>query len=256
MENVRKRMNIELVTSNKIAHRLMVKPNFKDRTIYSQNLMAVHMLKTTIKFDKPIYVGLAILEISKTIMYNFHYEIMKKKYGKNIALLYTDTDSLIYSIKTNDFFNDLEHDLIDHFDTSNFPKNHFCYNDKNKNRPGFFKDELKSSIMTEFISLRPKLYANAVGGIEYKKAKGVKKYVIQKHMKLDHYLKILLNFIEQKSNNKSIMYYNINFIQSKNHCVYSKTVNKMILNANDDKRFIIKNGIQTLNYGHYKLTNE
>ncbi|XP_060855529.1 uncharacterized protein LOC132933232 [Metopolophium dirhodum] len=162
MENPRKRLDIKLVSDDRKAHRLMRKPNFIDRTIYSNELMSLHFQKEKIKFDKPIYVGFSILDISKTYIYNFHYDVMKNKYGKKISLLYTDTDSLIYRIKTNNYFNDLKFDLLSHFDTSNFPISHFCYSDKHKNTPGYFKDELKSEIMTQFVTLRPKLYAYTI----------------------------------------------------------------------------------------------
>jgi hypothetical protein len=91
---------------------------------------------------------------------------MKNKYDKNISLINTDTDSLLYRIKTNDFFNDLKYDLLKHFDTSNYPHNHSCFNSNNESIPGYFKDELKSGIMTEFVSLRPKLYAYTVNGVQ------------------------------------------------------------------------------------------
>ena len=253
MENVRKRLSMKLTSNEKIAYRYMSKPNFKDRTIYSNNLMAIHMHKDSIKFDKPIYVGFAILDISKIIMYNFHYNVMKKKYGEKISLLYTDTDSLIYSIKTNHFFDDLKNNFLQKFDTSNYPIGHACFNNDHKNEPGFFKDELKSQIMTEFISLRPKLYAYVVGGEEYKKAKGAKKYIINKHLTVTHYKTVLKNFIKQNPQNNNVQRFNINSIQSKKHKVYSETVNKLVLSANCDKRIILKNGINTLPYGHYKF---
>jgi len=232
-----------------------MRPNFKDRTIYSNNLMAIHMNKESVKFDKPIYVGFSILDISKTIMYNFHYNVMKTYYDTKISLLYTDTDSLIYSIETNNFFTDLKNDLLHHFDTSNFPNNHFCFSNIHKNEPGYFKDELKSMIMSEFVTLRPKLYAYIVRGVEHKKAKGVKKYVIKKHMKFEHYTEILTNFIKNNNINRDIAYRDMNLIQSNKHQVFSKTVNKLVLSGNDDKRYILKDGVHTLAHGHYKIEN-
>ncbi|KAL4088781.1 hypothetical protein QTP88_023865 [Uroleucon formosanum] len=168
MENVRKRMLMTLVSSKKKAHRLMCKTTFKDRTIYSKNVMAIHMNKEKIKFDKPIYVGFAILDISKTIMYHFHYDIMKNMYGNNIDIVYSDTDSLVYEIRTLNFFDDIKHKLFSYFDTSNYPKNHYCYSDLRKNQPGKFKDEIKSEILLEFIALRPKLYAYKINNKEVK----------------------------------------------------------------------------------------
>jgi hypothetical protein len=145
--------------------------------------MAIHQYKDTIKFDKPIYVGSAILDVSKTFIYSFHYDIMKQKYGDKISILYSDTDSLIYEIITKIFFTDLKNDLLTYFDTSNYPKDHNFFSNDHKNQPGYFKDELKGVILKEFISLRPKLYAyKTVNDKEIKKAKVVKKYVIKKHI--------------------------------------------------------------------------
>ena len=124
MENIRNRKNIQLVTSKKKALKLIAKPNFKHRTIFTENLVSVHMGKTKLVFDKPIYVGMSILDISKTLMYEFHYNYIKKKYGENAMLLFTDTDSFGYEIKTEDFFKDISGDVEAKFDTSAYPKNH------------------------------------------------------------------------------------------------------------------------------------
>ncbi|CAI6373828.1 unnamed protein product [Macrosiphum euphorbiae] len=233
MENVRARTSIKLVSSEKKANQLMAKTSFKDRTIYSKNLMAIHQHKETIKFDKAIYVGFAILDVSKTFMYDFHYNVMKKKYGTKISYLYSDTDSLIYAIQTINFFNDLKNDLLPYFDTSNYPKDHYCYSELHKSQPGFFKDELKG----EFVSLRPKLYAyKTVDGTEEKKQKD-----------------ILNAFINHLSVKDKLTHRTMNFIQSNKHVVQSKTMNKLVLSADDDKRHINDDGINALAYGHYKL---
>ncbi|KAL4130606.1 hypothetical protein QTP88_008027 [Uroleucon formosanum] len=173
MENFRTRTSIKLVSFEKKANKLMAKTNFKDRTIYSKNLMTIHQQKETIKFDKAIYAGSAILDVSKTFMYDFHYNVMKKRYGRKISSLYSDTDPLIYAIQTVNFFDDLKNDLLPYFDTSNYPKDHYCFSEIHKGQPGFFKDELKSIILKEFVSLRPKLYAyKTIDDTVEKKAKG------------------------------------------------------------------------------------
>ncbi len=251
MENVRKRMSMLLVSNEKKAHRLMSKTTFKDRTIYTKNLMAIHMNKEKIKFDKPIYVGFAILDISKSIMYDFHYNVMKNMYRNKINIVYSDTDSLVYEIRTSNFFDDIKRKLFSYFDTSNYPKNHYCYSDRRKNQPGYFKDELKSEILLEFITLRPKLYAYKTDKDEVKKAKGVKKYVINNHMKFDEYLNILNAYINNSARQQLCK--SMNFIQSKDHFVYSKSIDKIALSANDDKRIIMRDGINTIAYGHYRL---
>ena len=122
MENVRKRVDVRLVTNKKDAKKLISQPNYKHRTIFCENLVAIHMKKTKLVFNKPVYLGMCILDLSKTIMYNFHYNYIKPKYGEMAKLLFTDTDSLVYEIETDDFYKDISPDVRDMFDTSNYPK--------------------------------------------------------------------------------------------------------------------------------------
>ena len=107
-ENIRKRQNVELVDDRKKALKLTSKPNFDRATMFDENLVAVHMKKTEVYFNKPIFVGQAILDISKTHMFDFHYNYIRKKYGNKAELLFTDTDSLMYLIQTDDFFIDIK----------------------------------------------------------------------------------------------------------------------------------------------------
>ena len=124
MENIRNRVDIKLVTSEKVAHKLIIKPNYLRRTIFTENLVAVHMKKTKLLFDKPIYLGMCILDLSKSLMYDFHYNYIKQKYSQKAKLLMTDTDSLMYEIETEDFYKDINPDVHRLFDTSNFPEDH------------------------------------------------------------------------------------------------------------------------------------
>ncbi|CAH3194816.1 unnamed protein product, partial [Porites evermanni] len=121
IENIRKRQNIYLINNRKKALKLSSKPNFDRCTIFDRNLIAIHMLKTEVYFNKPVYVGQAILDLSKTLMFNFHYTYIKEKYGKKAELLFTDTDSLMYEIKTKDFYKDINPDILTKFDTSDYP---------------------------------------------------------------------------------------------------------------------------------------
>ncbi|GFX54401.1 uncharacterized protein TNCV_3825001 [Trichonephila clavipes] len=122
MENVRRRVDIRLCSTEEQARKLIAKSNFNRRTIFSENLMAVHLKKTQIKFFKPIQVGMVILDISKVLMYSFHYEYMKHRYDSKVRLMYTDTDSFIYEIKTDDFYSDMKED-INLYDTSDYDEN-------------------------------------------------------------------------------------------------------------------------------------
>ena len=112
IENIRKRQNIHLIDNRKQALKLSSKPNFDRCTIFDRNLVAVHMKNTEVYFNKPVYVGQAILDLSKTLMFNFHYTYIKEKYNSKAQLLFTDTDSLMYQIKTKDFYKDITGDVV------------------------------------------------------------------------------------------------------------------------------------------------
>ena len=124
MENIRNRVNIKLVNDRKKAEKLSAKPNFTHCNIFSENLVAIHVKKTKLFFNKPVYLGMCILDLSKTLMYDFHYNYTKQKYEDKAKLLFTDTDSLMYEIETKDFYEDISKNVKRRFDTSNYPHNH------------------------------------------------------------------------------------------------------------------------------------
>ena len=161
MENIRNRVYIRLVNEEKQAEKLSSKPTYGGRTIFDKNLAAVHMKRIKIKFDKPLYVGLCILDLSKTIMYDFHYNYIVKKYGCKQKLLFTDTDSSAYEIKTEDFYQDISSDVEEKFDTSNYAKNHpsGIRTGCNKKVIGMMKDECGGEQILEFVGLRAKMYS-------------------------------------------------------------------------------------------------
>ena len=190
MENIRNRVNIKLVNDRDKAKKLTAKPNFKHLNIFCEELIAVHMKKTELKFDKPVYLGMCILDLSKTVMYEFHYKYIKPKYGDKAKLLFTDTGSLMYEIKTEDFYKDISGGVKDRFDTSDYPPNHpsgiptGC----NKKVLGVFKDEVAGRYIEEFVGLRAKLYSYKMfEGKECKKCKGVKKSVVNKSITHEDY---------------------------------------------------------------------
>ena len=144
------------------------------------------MKKLKVKMNKPIYLGLSILEISKTLMYEFWYDYMKPKYGNDVKSFYTDTDNFIINIKTNDFYKDITSDVENRFDTSNYEVNRPLPTGKNKKVIGLMKDELGGKIITELVTLRPKTYSFLTDdGKKDKKAKGTKKCVIKKMIKFN-----------------------------------------------------------------------
>ncbi|GBN69235.1 hypothetical protein AVEN_138196-1 [Araneus ventricosus] len=123
MENARKRVNVRLCNNgSKAEKKLISKPNFKDRTIYSETLVAFHMSKTVLSLNKPIVVGMSILDISKRLMYRFHVEIMRETYHEIAMLLYTNTDSFIYNIQSQNVYNRMK-SIIQEFDAYEYPEN-------------------------------------------------------------------------------------------------------------------------------------
>ena len=136
MENLRNRVDIHLVTNKDKARKLFAKPNYDSRTIFSDNLITVDMKKTKLKLNKPIYLGMSILYLSKTLMYDFHYNYIKPKYDNKAKLLFTNTDSLEYEIETKDFYKDIAPDVESMFDTRNYPKIHKS-NSYRKEQEGF-----------------------------------------------------------------------------------------------------------------------
>ncbi|KAL4098768.1 hypothetical protein QTP88_023307 [Uroleucon formosanum] len=247
MESVRKRIKMELVSSEQRLQKLINKTTFKHATNYSENLNAVTLENKIIKFDKPIYIGFAVLDISKTLMYDYHYNVMQKHYGDNIKLMYTDTDSLIYYILTRDFYSDLIENpiLLDRLDTSDLPPIHPCYTTDRKKVPGFFSDEIKGHTMMEFCALRAKSYAynvyageedkrkdkdDRVGGVNIK-AKGIRGHVVKNHMTLADHVKCLFG-------DESFDKYTENVsIRSFKHQIKTIRTNKLTYNNYDDKEW-------------------
>ena len=246
MENLRNRVDIQLVNRKEKAVKLFSKVNFDKRTIFSEYLIAIHMYKTKLKLNKPIYLGMFILDLSKTLMYDFHYNYIKKKYGENVDLLFTDTDSLIYKIKTKDFYKDISLDVEKMFDTSNYPKEHpsGIKTGINKKVIGMMKDECGGKQIKEFVGLRSKLYTYIKSdGEEEKKCKGIKKKVIKNKIKFEDYKNCL--FDEKEETRK------INLIRHRNHDLYTESIEKIALSSKDDKRIVLGNKIDTMAYGHY-----
>ena len=124
MENVRNRVNVKLVTNKNALNKLVKKPSYKGKTIFHEHLVAVHMEKTTVKLNKPIQIGMSILDLSKTLMYRFHYDYVKPKWGDKAKLLFTDTDSLCYEIQIDDVYKYISLDAPKWFGTSNYDEDH------------------------------------------------------------------------------------------------------------------------------------
>lgn len=267
MENIRLRADIKLVSKwggRCGARMLIARPNFKQCRIFDEELVAIEMNKTSILMNKPIAIGMCVLDLSKITMYKFLYDFLKPKYGKNCSVAYTDTDSFILCIKTPDFYEDIRNN-IDMFDTSNYPRdNEYNIGLENKGIPGLFKDELKGRVMVEFVGLRAKCYAvrtlykksdeimdkklKKKPNNVIKRSKGVQKCVVKRKIKFDDFLECFREHCELDRTQKNI--------RSLKHNVYSITQTKIALNPCDDKRFIRKRKSDTLAWGHYKISND
>ena len=241
MENIRKHRNIGPVTTEEKYLHTIRKSNFKSGVLFGENLMGCEMGKIKVVRNKPVYLGQVILGLSKIIMYEFHYGYMVPKYGlEKLKLCYMDTDSLVYDIKTVDFYEDIVNDVEARFDTSGYSKTDFrplpiCLN---KKVIGLMKDELGGKIMTEFVALRSKLYSYKVLDIsEDKKCKGIKKCVVKKTLTFEDYKTCFLN--------DSTEYRSQLMLRSSKHEVHTIEVNKVALNRDDDKRIFRKDGIST-----------
>ena len=248
MENVRKRSNIYLETDPDHLLRQVAKPTYVSHKIFHENLVAVHMKKNFLKLDKPSYVGMCILDLSKVLMYDFHYNFIKAKYGDRAKLLFTDTDSLSYHIQTDDVYEDLyKHKEM--FDNSDYSKSSKFYFDENKKVIGKFKDEAAGNLITSFVGLKSKMYSYLVelpdGEIKNNKtAKGISKNVTKRDLEHEDYLSCLLNSTIEK--------HMIKTIRSDHHVVSSYEINKISLSCFDDKRYILDDGITSYAYGNYK----
>ena len=245
MENIRKRVDVRLVTDENKLLKLASKPTYVSSKIFNENLVAVHKIKETLTLNRPAYVGMCILDLSKTLMYDFHYNYIKDRYKNKAKLLFTDTDSLTYEIESDDIYQDFCNDK-DRFDNSDYPQNSPFYDKTNKKVIGKFKDEAAGVPITEFVGLRSKMYSyikeNNKGG---KTAKGIKKNVIKDY--ITHQ-----NYVETLENNDQI-YHKMKTIRSDNHKLGSYEINKVSLSCFDDKRYIHDDGKTSYAYGHKNI---
>ena len=244
MENVRKHRDIRLVTTEEKRIELVSKQNYHTTKHFSNSLLAIEMKKAKVKMNKTVYLGMSILVINKTLIYEFWYDYLKSKYNGNAKLCNMDTDSFVINIFTEDFFEDINNDVERWFDISNYDQN-----DKrplqigvNKEVIGMFKYELRGKIMKEFCALRAKTYAYLMDDDnEHKKAKGTKKCIIKRRMMFENYKDSLFN-------NKTTLRSQLRF-KSDHDNVYTEEVNKIALNSIDDKRLQTFDRVTTYRHG-------
>ena len=240
MESVRRRKNVVLINRESQHIFQTSKPGFKRFSIFSEKLVGVELVKPKIVLDRPIYAGATILDLSKLLMFEFFYKVLKPTFP-GIRLVFTDTDSFLLDIPTDDLYRDMK-GLAEHFDFSNYPTTHPLYSIENKAVLGKFKDETAGEPIEEFIGLRSKCYSIKLKNSSKSTAAGVKKSVA-KHIDHEKYKETL---VTQKDYFISQM-----LIRSTNHDIFTIKQNKVGLTSYDDKRYLLEN--ETLAYGHYKI---
>lgn len=250
MENLRKHSIVKLVTKwegRYAAEALISRPTFKSATIFNEDLVAIELNKSEIFFNKPIYIGMCILDISKLYIYNFHYNYMKSMFGGDCCLLYTDTDSLIYEVETPDLYEIIKEDALKYYDTSDYsPNNPYGIPLVNKKVLGMMKDENQGKVMTHYVGVRSKAYSVRVEGKDaIKKAKGIKRNVVKTRITFDDYVNCVFN-------NENLII-NQSFFKSDKHKVSTVSTQKIALNSTDNKRYILSNKNDSLPWGHYSI---
>lgn len=176
-------------------------------------------------------------------MYDFYYNKLKNTFGDKMTLLMTDTDSLMIHVQSEDVYQYMK-DNIDIFDTSDYPRDHFLYDDKNKKVVGKMKDETNGVPISEFVGLRSKMYSFKCGDKEEKKAKGITRAVLKNDIRFETYKDILFS---EKQNMVTMMSF-----RAHSHEIFCSKMNKTGLSSFDDKRYLL-NATESLAYGHYSL---
>ena len=256
-ENIRNHRKLDFIGTEKRAEKFAAQPTFRNYHLFHENLIAIERYKTSIYFDRPIYTGFSVLDISKILMFDFHYQTIKEKYpGDKSTLCFTDTDSFLYKIKTDDIYMDMLNDF-QMYDFSDYADDHPCFSglppetvehikSTNKKTVGKFKDEEKGIAITEFIGIRAKCYSyKRIDGQCRKKLKGIKKSVVKQTIQHEHYRQCL--FDDQQ------LYASMNTFRSYNHQLKTIRQTKSALLNFDDKRHLLSCGLKTMAHGHYSI---
>ena len=239
MENVKNRINLHLTVEEKNAVKWFSKINFKTGKSFN-NLYLIEMFKNEIVYDKPIYVGTSILDLSKLHMLRFHYEVIQANFKNKYQLIYSDTDSFVYNIQHPDIYKWIKNNSK-HFDLSD---DKFIKDDTNKKVLGKFKDELEGMPMKYFTALNPKVYCFECGDASVRKCKGVSKAVVKKEITNSNFKEVL--------DTGEPIEKDVYSLRSFNHSVYTVKTMKTCLTNYYDKMYMT--GYNTcVPYGHYSI---
>ena len=250
MENLRRRIRVDLVSSYKEdkLRKLIADPAYQSHRIFNGGLAAIHSRKSRLRLNRPVYVGQAVLDLSKHLMYDFWYNDVKAQYGDKAQLLYTDTDSLLFEVETPNPYEDM---LVNKtsYDLSEYPRDSPYFDSTNKKVVGKFKDECNGVPIAEFVGLRPKMYSILqTSGSQIRKAKGVQRAVVKKDLHHELYKECL--FEHKQMRHTQVV------IRSREHQIGVYEQNKISLSPLDTKKWIAGDGITTRAYGHYKISEE
>lgn len=221
-------------------------PSYKRFVIFGENFVGVEKRPRRVLLDKPIYIGMCILDLAKLEMYKFHYDKMMNLYGpERLRMLMTDTDSFVYQIKTENVYEDMRQHL-DWFDTSNYPSHNRLFSTENKKRLGKMKDEMPGQFIRLFVGLRAKVYAIITSEDEQiLRAKGVKRNAVRKYLTHAEYMAVLFGadpvIVEQRQ------------ISGTRHDIRTVRQERRALCAVDDKRWVLPDNIHTYAHGHYAI---
>lgn len=243
---MRKRTWIKLVDDEEALVRHTKMPSFRRAVIFGENFVGIEKRPRVITLNKPIYIGMCILDLAKLEMYRFHYEKMMTMYGpERLRMLMTDTDSFVYQIETQDIYADMQKHL-DWYDSSNYPPSHPLFSSANKKRLGKMKDELAGQVIRLFVGLRAKVYTIVtVEDERIMRAKGVKRSAVNKFLTHAEYLAVLYGaepvIVEQRQ------------ISGTRHDLRTVRQERIALSAVDDKRWVLNDNIHTYAHGHYAI---
>ena len=226
--------------------KLINKPTFQRVKKYKRDLVVFQMRKNRVILDKPRYIGTVILNLSKCIMYDFHYNYVLKTFPST-KLLFSDTDSFCYYIETDEnLYETIKSSSW--FDFSNFPKDHALYDESKKLVPGFYKDEFPALSIREFVGLRSKMYSILTSNNDKKAAcKGIQTHIKDKVLKHENYKECL--FKEEKR------FDTIYQIANEEHNLLTIKKVKNSLSPFDNKKWIERDGNEfiSLSFGHFRI---
>ena len=237
MENLRKRIIVRLVNNEKDFLKYTSRPTYITHKTFGEDYAAIHEIKPVLILNKPIYIGITVSDLSKWKMYDFHYNFIKKNF--DAELLFTDTGSLIYEVKSKDIYVEF-FKWKDLFDFSNYSKDSKFFNESNKKVIGKMENEFGGVIIIELVGLKSRRYSiKKIDGKEHNTAKGVS-------------ITIEFNKFKDVLLNKKIIRHKMKGIQSKKHKLGTYEIHKTSLSCFDNKRYVLDDGIHTLSYFHKK----